>query len=106
MFALNDNFADGTDVSWIWDINIESTRLSTLDSKLYISGSRAYDMALRLKYAGLNVKNFIINSNLESSFNNASKEKALFILPTYTALMELQRIMVKKGIKKEYWRDN
>ncbi len=106
MFALNDNFADGTDVSWIWDINLENTRLSTLDSRLYISGSRAYDMALRLKYAGLNEKNFIINSNLESSFKNASKEKALFILPTYTALMELQRIMVKKGIKKEYWRDN
>ena len=107
LLALNDNFADSTDVSWIWDINLENFKFQISNLKFHISGSRAYDMALRLKYAGVDEKNMVINQDLESIFNKAAKETEgkLFILPTYTALMELQRILVKKGIKKEYWKE-
>lgn len=109
--ALNDNFADGTDVSWIWDIGLENLP-SNLKSKIinlrfYVSGNRAYDMALRLKYAGINLSNLQTNVDLTNSFDDAiSKTKGkLFILPTYTALLELQKLLVKKGVKQEYWKD-
>lgn len=107
LIALNDNFADGTDVSWIWDISFENTRLSTLATRLYISGSRAFDMALRLKYADIKEKSTTINPVLEGSFNQAIKQTTgrLFILPTYTALLELQKLLVKKGVKQEYWKE-
>lgn len=105
LLALNDNFADGTDVSWIWDIDLKSLQPSAISHQLYVSGSRAYDMALRLKYAG--VEDLDIEQDLETQFNKAVKETEgkLFILPTYTALMELQKILVKKGVKKEYWKE-
>jgi lipid II isoglutaminyl synthase (glutamine-hydrolysing) len=107
LVALNDNFADGTDVSWIWDIELERFQIQNSKFQIHISGSRAYDMALRLKYAGLDESNMIINQDLETAFDKAIKETKgkLFVLPTYTALMELQKILVKKGIKKEYWKE-
>lgn len=107
LIALNDNFADGKDVSWIWDIKLEGLKIKDERLKIFVSGSRAYDMALRLKYAGTEEKNLVIEQDLEKGFNKAVKETEgkLFVLPTYTALMELQRILVKKGIKKEYWKE-
>ncbi len=107
LLALNDNFADGTDVSWIWDIDLERLKIKDKRLKIFVSGSRAYDMALRLKYAGFDEKDMIINHNLEAVFEKAIKETEgkLFVLPTYTALMELQKILVKKGVKKEYWKE-
>jgi UDP-N-acetylmuramyl tripeptide synthase len=107
LIALNDNFADGTDVSWIWDIALEQFKIKNVKCKIFVSGIRAYDMALRLKYAGVDENQIQINPNLESTFEKATKEPEgkLFILPTYTALLELQKILVKKGIKKEYWKE-
>ncbi len=72
---------------------------------IIVSGSRAYDLALRLKYAG-------INSTVEPDLKKALKEARqglegrLFILPTYTAMLELQAILVKSGIKKHYWKES
>lgn len=108
LLALNDNFADGTDVSWIWDGEFE--RLQTSDYRLQIicSGSRAYDLAVRLKYAGNPQENIQIEPNLEKAFNLAKKGLIgnLYILPTYTALLELQKILVKRGVKPEhYWKE-
>jgi hypothetical protein len=62
-------------------------------------------MALRFKYADF--KNLQVEANLIQAFNKSIKEteSKLFILPTYTALIELQKIMVEKGIKKEYWKE-
>lgn len=113
LVALNDNFADGTDVSWIWDIDFQNLKLAHPSEggkienlKLFVTGSRAYDMALRFKYADF--KNIQIEPTLKTAFNQSIKESngKLFILPTYTALIELQKIMVKKGIKKEYWKES
>ncbi len=109
ILALNDNFADGKDVSWIWDIPFESYQPSSPSGahsyQLYVSGTRSLDMALRLKYADFPVP--AIESDIEQVFDKAVKSTKgrLFILPTYTALLELQKILVKKGVKKEYWKE-
>lgn len=96
---LNDNFADGTDVSWIWDTNWEA--LSQKTGSLFISGTRAWDMATRLKYAGFklskdNVYEQITNS-IEAALSMMNKNNTLFILPTYTALLSLEQILKKES---------
>lgn len=107
LWVLNDNFADGRDVSWIWDIELEKFNVASFKFKVIVSGQRACDMALRLKYAGIEEERTTICSKLETAFVKALEETSgkLFIMPTYTALLELQKLMVKKGIKKEYWKE-
>lgn len=118
LLALNDNIADGTDVSWIWDANFEvlqnSSRAKSRDFKLCISGARAYDLAVRLKYAGFKVNpslgdkpTFYVEPSLENAFKQARQglKGQLFILPTYTAMLELQSVLVKSGLKKHYWKE-
>lgn len=94
---INDNYADGRDVSWLWDANFEL--LSGYNKTAIISGVRASDMAVRLKYAGVNAKNIIIEENIERAFLSAidgvEEGEKLYILPTYTALLELDRIKEK-----------
>ena len=107
LLALNDNLADGTDVSWIWDSDFEKL-LAVSHSLLAIcSGSRADDLALRLKYAGFDPKFIIVENNLEKAFRQAKTglKGSLFILPTYTALLELQSILAKQGLKNNYWKE-
>lgn len=106
LFALNDNLADGTDVSWIWDAQFEVISAS-FKGQVICSGLRTYDLANRLKYAGFDPKNILVEPDLEQSFKKAKKnlEGRLFILPTYTALLELQSILAKSGIKKHYWEE-
>ena len=101
LLALNDNIADGTDVSWIWDAEFE--RLPKTHT--YVSGKRAYDLAVRLKYAGL--KSIYIESSLKKALRASRKglKGKLFILPTYTAMLKLQGILAKQGLKPHYWED-
>jgi len=124
LIALNDNLADGTDVSWIWDANFEKLltdpRHKTVQKSagvninpprgwtMICSGSRAYDLAVRLKYAGFEPKKLIVVPSLEKALREATVglKGSLFILPTYTALLELQRILAKQGIKPHYWQEN
>lgn len=111
LVALNDNLADGTDISWIWDAEFEifqnSPRAQSKDDKIYVSGTRAYDLALRLKYAGFEPKALRIQPNLKMALEEAVKglKGRLFILPTYTALLNLQKILTSKGVKKHYWKE-
>ncbi|MBI2011496.1 DUF1727 domain-containing protein [Candidatus Daviesbacteria bacterium] len=107
LVALNDNFADGTDVSWIWDSEFELLA-KIYGLKIIVSGARAADMALRLKYAGIDPKNISINDVLEKAFKLSLEIESgnLFILPTYTALLTLQRILTKDKHKESYWRDD
>jgi len=90
--ALNDNFADGTDISWIWDIDFENLNL---DGNLFIcSGIRASDMALRLKYAGVLASNYVIESDSVKAaqllFEKITEIQKGYIFPTYTAMMEIR----------------
>lgn len=90
VFALNDNFADGTDVSWIWDIDFENLDLSK--TKVIASGIRAEDIALRFKYAGLKKDQIEIEKDvvvaIEKMASSAAKEEKIYIFPTYTAMVE------------------
>lgn len=107
LLALNDNFADGKDISWIWDIELEKFKIENSKFKIIVSGVRAYDMALRLKYAGVDEDRIIVEPSLEAALEDVAKIKdgKLFILPTYTAMLELQKVLVKKGVKKHYWKE-
>ncbi len=102
MIAINDNFADGRDVSWLWDVAVEE--LSSTEHTIVASGIRAADMALRLKYAGLDAA---IDSNLKAGLAHvlrASKPgETVYILPTYTAMLELREILSDQTEMKEFW---
>lgn len=112
LFVLNDNLADGTDVSWIWDVELENfrakSRAKSREYTIYVSGTRAYDLAVRLKYAGFNPKSISVIPKLENALQEARRglKGKLFILPTYTALLNLQKILTKQGLKHHYWEDS
>jgi len=99
LIAINDNYADGRDVSWLWDSDFES--LKDFRGNFYITGTRADDMALRLKYAGCDTSLILIDSNIKRSLNEALNQvrpgEKLIILSTYTALLRLTKIF--KGMK-------
>lgn len=99
LVILNDNIADGRDVSWIWDTNWEA--LTDKISGIDVAGTRAWDMALRLKYAGAKINRKNVHDNLNTAINKAisklAKNETLFILPTYTALLGLQAYLKDKG---------
>jgi UDP-N-acetylmuramyl tripeptide synthase len=102
LMALNDNFADGRDVSWIWDVDFEGLRVQ--DHQIMATGQRAYDLALRLKYAET-------KASVEQDLNKALKTflKALrpadvgYIIPTYTAMLKLRSMLGQKAKVKRLW---
>jgi UDP-N-acetylmuramyl tripeptide synthase len=97
--ALNDRIADGRDVSWIWDADFEllAGRVATVTC----SGTRAEEMALRLKYAGIDA-HLAIDRNLGTSLDAAvargDRSRPLFALPTYTALLDLRDELAERGM--------
>lgn len=97
--VLNDNTADGKDVSWIWDTNWEV--IAPKIKHISIAGTRAWDLATRLKYAGNKLsKNNVyenINYSLEQSISKLSNNDTLIILPTYTAMLEVQKFLKNRG---------
>ena len=104
VFMLNDNYADGQDVSWIWDVEFE--RLTNLKLKdTFISGLRMYDMAVRLKTAGLDQNSFIIEADydaLTDKIKNCRTNK-IYILATYTAMINYRKHLYSKGYIKKLW---
>lgn len=108
LVALNDNFADGKDVSWIWDAEWEKFRIQNSEFRTICSGIRAYDMATRLKYASFEPDMLDIYLNQDEAVNMAisAKPKRLFILPTYTALLGLQKQLADMGVKRHYWKES
>ncbi len=102
--GLNDRIADGRDVSWIWDADFEL--LAGAVRRVTCAGTRAPEMALRLKYAGWPEGSIVVEPRIEASLDRAAAEapKRLFALPTYTALLELHRALSSRGLTKEFWR--
>ncbi len=102
--ALNDRIADGRDVSWIWDADFEL--LAGAVRRVVCSGTRAPEMALRLKYAGWPEEAIQVMPGIEVSLDKAVAEAPgrLFALPTYTALLELRKLLADRGLAKEFWR--
>lgn len=103
MMALNDRIPDGTDVSWIWDVDTED--LVELGGNIVVSGDRVYDMALRLKYSldtMENNLNLVVKENLAEAITSAlhltPEGETLYIIPTYSAMLEVRKILLGKEI--------
>lgn len=102
-FLLNDNFADGTDVSWIYDVSFE--KVSQKLGNVFVGGTRAYDMAIRLNVAGVTKEKIKVVTTyhefLELFKHYESEDVYIFL--TYTAMMEFRKYLYdKKYIKKLY----
>ncbi|MEG0391956.1 MAG: MurT ligase domain-containing protein, partial [Anaerovoracaceae bacterium] len=105
VICLNDNFADGRDISWIWDVDFET--LQRIEDKLegiYVSGIRADDMAMRLKYAGIERQKIQVIKDYNQLIDAfTGQEHPVYIMPTYTAMMDLRGIVSKKFGYKNFW---
>ena len=104
LFMLNDNYADGRDVSWIWDVNFE--KISSLNiHDIFVSGMRMYDMAVRLKVAGLDTEKFILEEDYEKLTEKlkASSSNKIYILATYTAMINYRKHLHSKGYINKLW---
>ncbi|MFV0441499.1 MAG: MurT ligase domain-containing protein [Lachnospirales bacterium] len=103
-FVLNDNYADGCDVSWIWDVNFEKIDTSKYN-KLYFAGIRRYDMAIRLQVTGVNREDILVVNTLENLLEVLDKENCekVYVFTTYTAMLELRKLLHKgKHVNKLY----
>ncbi|MDX6609055.1 MAG: hypothetical protein QOF85_980 [Solirubrobacterales bacterium] len=102
--GLNDKIADGRDVSWIWDADFELLARSV--RRVVCAGTRAPEMALRLKYAGWPEELIEIEAGVERSLDRAlsASDGHLFALPTYTALLELRKLLASRGLAEDFWR--
>jgi UDP-N-acetylmuramyl tripeptide synthase len=101
--ALNDRIADGRDISWIWDADFEL--LASGVHRVVCAGTRAAEMALRLKYAGWPEDAIEVIEPIEGSLDAAvsATPDRLFALPTYTALLELRTLLADRGLAADYW---
>jgi lipid II isoglutaminyl synthase (glutamine-hydrolysing) len=102
--GLNDRIADGRDVSWVWDADFEL--LTGGVRRVVCAGTRAPEMALRLKYAGWPTGAIEVEPEIEASLDRAvaAAPGRLFALPTYTALLELHKVLSGRGLAKDFWR--
>lgn len=103
-FLLNDNYADGRDISWIWDVNFEKLKGCNIDD-IFVSGIRLYDMACRLKIAGLNSDSFKLGESYEELLNKIANSKSnnIYVLATYTAMINFRKFLNSKGFIKKLW---
>jgi lipid II isoglutaminyl synthase (glutamine-hydrolysing) len=101
--ALNDRIADGRDVSWVWDADFEL--LTGAVGRVTCTGTRAPEMAVRLKYAGWPEGSIDVEAGIENSLDRAlaAANGRLFALPTYTALLELRTLLADRGLARDYW---
>lgn len=101
---LNDNYADGTDVSWIWDVCFEDLNHKGIDDVL-VSGIRLYDMGIRLKVAGLNENSFNICDNYDKLLKSieTNNNNNIYMLATYTAMTSFRKFLNSKGYIKKLW---
>ena len=100
ILLLNDNIADGKDVSWIWDCEFEKLNQCDLTDVIF-SGKRAFDMQVRVKYA-LNTRKFInlkkhidqnISYSIKTAIELAQDNETIYVLPTYTAMLEFRKLL-------------
>jgi lipid II isoglutaminyl synthase (glutamine-hydrolysing) len=105
--VLNDHIADGRDVSWIWDADFEL--LAGRIRRATCSGTRAADLAARLKYAGVEPERIVVREDLAQALSTAAADRPdvasapLFALPTYTAMLALRELLVARGEASSAW---
>ncbi len=107
LILINDNIADGTDISWLWDVDFEA--LQGKVNSVVISGTRAEDMAVRLKYALVDTAAISLETDLDKALQagltNVGEGGTLYVLPTYTAMLEIRALMQKMGYVGKFWQD-
>lgn len=105
LFALNDGIADGRDISWIWDADFEAG--AGQFETVICAGTRAEEMALRLKYADWDEATMRIEPDIEAALVHALAATAvgscLTVVPTYTAMLEARALLAKQAGIKAYW---
>jgi len=105
VIALNDRIADGRDVSWIWDVDFEP--LLDAAGRVVVSGERAAELALRFTYAGFDPGRLevipVLRAALDRGLALVPPGGELAVLPTYTAMLDLRRIAVERGLVRPYW---
>ena len=105
VIALNDAIADGRDVSWIWDVDFEPL-IAGLD-RLVATGDRAAELALRFKYAGMPAAAIEVIPALERALDRGLELTPaggeVVLLPTYTAMLALRKIVAERGFVRPYW---
>jgi UDP-N-acetylmuramyl tripeptide synthase len=104
--ALNDGIADGTDISWIWDVEFE--KLATAGPRwIVLSGRRAAELALRLRYAGLSASRLMVRPAPEEALDELAERAAPGMpapaLLTYTAMLAWHRAVVGAGGAEPFW---
>ena len=106
VIAINDNLADGTDVSWLWDADFE--KVAGWPCRFVVAGIRAGDMAVRLRYAGVDTKRILVGTTdvadeVMRALTTAEPGHTVTALPTYTALLSLHTHLARKGLVDQFW---
>jgi UDP-N-acetylmuramyl tripeptide synthase len=105
VLALNDNIADGRDVSWIWDVDFEPLGVGL--ERLVVTGGRAHELALRFKYGGVPSDRIEVVPELEHALDRGLELTPpggeLAVLPTYTAMLAMRRVAAERGLVRPYW---
>jgi UDP-N-acetylmuramyl tripeptide synthase len=106
LIVINDLDADGRDVSWLWDVDFEL--LAAGDAPLSTAGIRGSDMANRLKYAGVRSERILplgdeMERALDRFVDSVPEGAVAYILPTYTAMLKIRRILADRGAIEQFW---
>jgi lipid II isoglutaminyl synthase (glutamine-hydrolysing) len=103
LLALNDRIADGRDVSWIWDVDFEL--LAGHVQQVVTAGTRAAEMAMRLKYAGVDAARISVAGETAAALDLAlaGGDGPVYLLGTYTAMLELRAVLARRGVVRPYW---
>jgi UDP-N-acetylmuramyl tripeptide synthase len=102
LIAINDRLADGTDVSWLWDVDFEA--LAGRARSIVVTGDRAGDMRVRLKYAGVDPA-IVRVGGLDDALANVGDGGTLYALPTYTAMLDLRAELARRGHVAPFWEE-
>jgi len=102
LIAINDQIADGRDVSWLWDVDVEM--LAGRVGRVIVTGLRAEDMAVRLRYAGVPQDAIEVEHGYDRALRlyHATAGR-VFVLPTYTAMLALRGVLERWGAVRGFW---
>lgn len=106
ILSLNDNAADGRDVSWIWDVDFNGIFKKSNLKEIYVCGKRCYDMAIRVKYEGSEGREIrvIEDEDYDKLVDIATGcKRDVYIVPTYTSMMAMRPVIAKRLGGKEFW---
>jgi UDP-N-acetylmuramyl tripeptide synthase len=107
LMVLNDRTADGRDVSWVWDADFEI--LASRARRVTCAGTRAAELGLRLKYAGVPAERLHVQPSLAAALDDAlaaTPSARVYALPTYTALLELRELLAERGHAPRFWEES